>query len=125
MHRRLVDNPVYDEINMGTQNFVIATFNQLLLRYPTENELAQSSLMIEGFNGILFFEPGKSKDDYLTIFTESNDYFEGQVRDVYLRYLFREPLSHEVTTYAEQYKTSDDYSALLKVVLGSDEYAGI
>ncbi len=125
MHRRLVSNAIYDEINMGTQNFIISTFTHLLLRYPTASELEQSTLMVEGFNGVLFLETGKSKSDYLNIFTLSSDYCEGRVRDAFLRYVFREPQFNELTSLTQAYKANDDYRAILKSVLGSGEFAGL
>src|SRR5690348_3868 len=36
MHRRCINNYFYDQINMGSQNFVVSTFQHFLNRYPTE-----------------------------------------------------------------------------------------
>jgi hypothetical protein len=125
MHRRLIYNYVYDQLNMGTQNFVISCFQKFLLRYPTTDELAKSELMVNGFPSQIFFETGKSKTDFIQIFLDSRDYAEGQVRDLFGRYLFREPSSAEMSQYAQLYLDSNDYPALQRSILSSDEYAGI
>lgn len=124
-HRRFVDNAIYDEINMGTLNFVQSCFENLLFRYPTASELENSITMVDGFSANVFLQSGRNKNDWLTIFFSSTDYYEGQVRDVFQRYLFRDPDSVEMTDLTVQYKNSGDYQALLTTVLSSDEYAGI
>lgn len=125
MQRRIANNYFYDQINMGTENFVISTFQNFLFRYPTTNELTQGKIMVDGVNASLFLELGKNKNDYLRIFFNSDDYFEGQVRYVFRKYLFREPSSAEIYYYADIYKDSNNYKMLLRDVLAMDEYAGI
>ena len=124
-HRRLVENNIYDEINMGTLNFVQSCFENFLFRYPTTSELDNGILMVDGFSATVFLQPGRNKDDFLTIFFSSTDYYEGQVRDVYQRFLFRDPDSVEMDELTQQYLSTGDYKALLKSVLSSDDYAGI
>ncbi len=131
MHRRCLDNLLYDEINMGTENFVVSVFQNLLFRYPTadeqveDNELENSKRMVEGFEAILFFNLGDSKTDFLDIFVSSSDYFEGQVRYLFNRFLFREPTSEEMTDFVLEYLNSRNYVDLQIQLLMSDEYIGI
>jgi len=125
MQRRCVDNNFYDEINMGSLNFVIACFQNLLLRNPTQYEAEQCVAMVDGFNGILFLQVGLTKRDFQDIFFSSRDYYEGQVRLLFTRFLFRLPNSEEMTLYAELYQNSGDYKALIARLLASDEYAGL
>ena len=125
MHRRMVDNPIYDDLNMGSQNFVISTFQNFLLRYPTTYELTQGILIVDGFNGIIFLTDCSSKNEYLDTFFASTDYFEGQVLDLFGRFLYRTPTSIEMAELSQAFKLSGDYEALLKSVLTTDEYAGI
>ncbi len=125
LHRRCVYNYFYDQINMGTENFVVSMFQNFLFRYPTDEELAQGKLIVDGFEGILFFQSGKSKDDFLNIFFTSSNYFEGQVRDLYLKYLFREPKSVEASEKTTSYKNSKNYKSLQKEILSTDEYIGL
>lgn len=125
MVQHLADNYFYDQINMGSENFVISTFQNFLFRYPTDSELANGKTMVDGNNAVLFLQLGKSKTEYLNIFFNSNDYYEGQVRNVFRKYLFREPTSAEEAYYSEIYKSGDDYKLLQKAVLALDEYAGL
>lgn len=136
MQRRCVDNNIYDEINMGTENFVLSVFTHFLFRSPTgypsdsltagkQTELNSASAMVDGKNSLFFFQAGSSKEDFLNIFFNSNDYFEGQVRYLYLRYLFRNPSSAEMTGAAIKYKNSKNYIEMQKEILSSDEYTGI
>ncbi|MFT4544064.1 MAG: hypothetical protein ACI9UR_001980 [Bacteroidia bacterium] len=125
MHKRMVSNLVYDEINMGSFNFVQSLFNNFLFRDPTTEEHNAGITMVDGFVAILFFQTGNSKEQCVDIFLNSDDYYEGQVRDLYLRYLFREPTSEEQGYYANSYFDSDDFDQLQKDILSLDEFAGL
>jgi hypothetical protein len=125
MHRRMVHNLIYDEINMGTQNFVVSMYQNFLFRYPTAAELAAGELMVDGFVSTVFLQNGRNKEDFIALFLGSGDYYEGQVRDILTRYLFREPTSEELETLSVSYKTNGDYQAIIRTVLATDEYAGI
>lgn len=125
MHRRCVDNSFYDEINMGTQNFVLAMFEYFLDRYPTEAEESSAILMIDGFNSVLFGVEGKNKEDFLDIFFASDDYFEGQVVDIYQDFMFRLPSSQEMSSATIAYQESQDYADVLTDILTTDEYLGL
>ena len=61
----------------------------------------------------------------MNIIFNTDNYFESQVRELYIRYLFRQPTSIEMTTYATDYKTDLDYKKLQKSILSLDEYVGI
>ncbi len=125
MHKRLAFNYVYDQINMGTQNFVISMFQNFLFRYPSGEELNNSELMVNGFSSQIFLESGSGKDSFVRIFFASGDYFEGQVRDVFSRYLFREPDAGDLGSLSIQYRNTLDYFQLLITALSSDEYIGL
>ncbi len=125
MHRTMINNSFYDELNMGTENFVVSTFEHFLSRYPTDAELAEAKNIVDGLSGVLFFQIGTSKQDFMDIFFASDDYYGGQVKIVYNAYLFRQPTSEESALYSTYYKNSGDYKGLLKKVLTTDEYVGI
>lgn len=126
MHKWCINNYFYDQLNMGTYNFVTSSFEHFLFRDPSDSELFGGSQMVDGFSGTLFFQVGGSKNDYLDIFFfMSSDYYQGQVRDLFQRYLFREPSSEETAQLAIPYKNSGDYKALQKQILALDEYVGL
>lgn len=122
---RCVNNYFYDQVNMGTENFVISTFQNFLFRYPDSTELSRAKLMVDGLNSTSFFQTGKTKYDYIHIFFNSTDYYEGQVRYVFKKYLFREPSPAEIAYYGDIYKSSNSFKNMLKEILSLDEYAGI
>ena len=125
MHKRLAYNRLYDQINMGTQNFVISVFQNFLNRYPTDSEREAAELMVDGFSSVVFLETGRNKSEFVDIFFQSRDYFEGQVRQMFLQNLFREPMSQELESLTISFRGNEDYEALQRVVLSMDEFVGI
>jgi hypothetical protein len=125
MYKRIVNNSIYDDINMGTENFIVSVFQFFLLRYPTDAELENATQIVDGSSGILFYMEGNSKDDFLEIFFGNDGYFEGQVILLYQRYLYRDPDSEEMSQLAIEYKNTGDYKALQKSILTLDEYVGL
>lgn len=124
MHRRMTNNPFYDEINMGTQNFVLSVFEHFLNRYPTESEEQNAILMADGFYTVLFGKEGNSQEEFLEIMTESDAYLEGQVLDVYESFLFRKPNSVEMAAGTTLFRQSGSYDTLLTSVLITREFLG-
>ena len=110
---------------MGTENFVVSMFQHFFYRYPTDDELARSKNIVDGFEDVIFLQTGTTRDDFITIFFGCDNYFEGQARDLYLRYLFREPTSEEMSVKAMSYKGSLNYKQLQKDILSTDEYIGL
>lgn len=120
----MIDNSIYDEINMNTFNFVRATFDQLLWRLPTEQEFDQGFNMIE-FNQptALFGQPGSDKNDYIRILTESDEMLEGMLIWCYQVYMSRSPKPQEVVTLLPEYLNTKDINRLIAQILVTDEYA--
>lgn len=119
------NNFFFDNINMGSTNFVIATFQHLLLRNPTAFETQEGVKLVDGFSGTLFLNTGNSKTNYFSIFFNSSDYCEGQVKLLFTRFLFRLPKSEEAVYFTNLYKAEFDYKQLIKEILITDEYANI
>lgn len=117
------NNLFFDQINMGSTNFVIATFQHLLLRNPTAFETEEGVKLVDEFSGTLFLKTGNSKTDYFSIFFNSSDYCEGQVKLIFTRFLFRLPTTEEAVYYTNLYKSQFNYKQLIKEILTTDEYA--
>ena len=122
MQRSMVDNYFYDQLNMGSVNFVVSVFQHFLYRTPTQQEQDAAAAMVDGTNAALFLQTGLSKTDLLNIFFASNDYYEGQVVRAYQKFLFRQPTSVEMNEATIKYKNSNDYIQLQKDILSADEY---
>jgi hypothetical protein len=125
MHKILVNNHFYDDFNMGSENFVTSTFQTFLFRYPTNSELSNGVKMVDGFSAILFFKGGSNKNDYIDIFFQSDSYYEGRVRYLFNKYIFRNPTTEEFKKYSEIYKSNDNYAQLIVEILSIDDYIGI
>jgi len=124
MYAFMIDNGVYDVINMNTFNFVRATFDQLLWRLPTEQEFNASFDMIQ-YNEPeeLFGLPGSSKNDYVRILTESNEMLEGMLIWCFQVFMSRAPSPGETVTLLPAYNASRDINWLIAQLLVTDEYA--
>jgi hypothetical protein len=125
LHRRCVNNYFYDQINMGTENFVVSCFQHFLNRYPTENELNEGKKMVDGVPAILFLESGQTKGDFISIFFSSRDYHEGLAINLYNRFLLRNPTSIEMGSAAQAFGNTHDYVEMQKSILSTNEYIGI
>lgn len=124
MYAFMIDNGVYDIINMNTFNFVRATFDELLWRLPIEQEFDNSFNMIE-FNQTaeLFGSLGSDKNDYIRILTESNEMLEGMLFWCFQVFLSRPPSPGEVVTLLPIYLNSRDINYIIAQILVTDEYA--
>ena len=60
-----VSPEIYDEINMGTENFVVSIFQNFFHRYPTAAELYSASNMVDGNQSTIFNTNGSSKKDFI------------------------------------------------------------
>ena len=67
-HKRCVNNQIYDDINMGTENYVISMFQNFLYRYPTLAELNNATIMVDGEQANCFGVNGDSKSNFNDIF---------------------------------------------------------
>jgi hypothetical protein len=122
MHRSATNSPIYDEINMGTENFVVSVFQNFFFRYPTNAELEQGKNMVDGQQAVVFLQAGQSKSDFLDIVFNSSSYSEGQVIYAYQKYLFRNPSSEELSAHTQAIQSQGDYTWLQTEILAGDEY---
>ncbi len=125
LHKRLVNNLFYDELNMGSFNLVVSLYNHFLFRDPSDAETQAGITMVDGFTSVVFYTNGSSKEEFIDIFFNSNDYYEGTVREIFYRYLFREPTTEELNYHTVNYKASDDFQELQKAILSLDEFVGL
>ncbi len=122
VHKYSVDNLIYDDINMGAENFVVSVFDHFLYRYPTQYDLDASKNMVDGFRDVLFLQSGEGKQDFINIFFNSDGYAEGQIRYAYLNYLFREPSSSEMQTEMMRFALDRNFIELQIRVLSTDDF---
>jgi len=121
---RLLDNAVYDKINMNTFNFLRASFNDLYNRFPTQYEFDNGFVIIEDNTpGILFGQYASNKHEFIQILVNSKEFYEGIIRWSYGTLLAREPTSYEVEAGMNSFYIDHELPALQKLILKTDEYA--
>ena len=124
--RRMVFNSIYDQINMNSFNFINATFDNLLLRYPTDAEFNAAYTMVDGnAAAVLFTQSGQNKSDYTHIITTTPEFYEGMVRWSYRTFLGREPSTFETYTAMADFQSDHDLQKVQRRILTTDEYANI
>ena len=124
MHKRMIYNSIYDQINMNTFNFVNAAFDNLLFRYPTQNEFNNSYFMIEDNQPFTIFGySGSNKFDFTNLICDSREFYEGIIQWTYLTMLARIPTSIERDFLMNDFYITTDFQKLQRFIMTTDEYA--
>ena len=124
MHKRMIYNSIYDQINMNTFNFVNAAFDNLLFRYPTQNEFNNSYFMIEDNQPFsIFGYSGSNKFDFTNLICDSREFYEGIIQWTYLTMLARIPTSIERDFLMNDFYITTDFQKLQRFIMTTDEYA--
>ncbi|MFK7924105.1 MAG: hypothetical protein AB8H47_19260 [Bacteroidia bacterium] len=124
MIARMINNEVYDEINMNTINFIQASFDNLFFRFPTQAEFDQSFPIIENNQpNIVFGKPASNKTEYIQILTESREFHEGMIRWAYGTLMAREPSTEEIVAEMDAFYQNKDFQLVQRNILIKDEYA--
>ncbi len=122
---RIIHNVIYDNVNMGSENYVLATFENLYFRKPTDYELIQGIYIVDGVSGFLFLQDGNSKRDFVYIATHSPPFSEGLVLEAYRHLLGRRPNSSEMIAGLEALGFPSDYPALQRAIITGSDYADL
>ena len=122
--QRICYNYFYDEINMGSENFVLSCFENFLKRFPTESERTAGITMVDGFSSQLLLRDGNTKKDFIEIITTNLGFFEGLTIDIYQQLLARNPDSEEMNDATLELSENTNYQAIQQKVIVSTEYAG-
>ncbi|MEX1187990.1 MAG: hypothetical protein WED33_01950 [Bacteroidia bacterium] len=119
----MLQNKIYDVINMNSFNFVNAAFNDLLFRFPTQNEFSIGFAMVEdNVAGNLFNRVGQTKADFSEIVSQSNECTQGVIIWSYVTILAREPNSQELYQELQTYGMNKNLQELQIRLLISNEY---
>lgn len=125
MFGRMINNAIYDVINMNTFNFVNASFDNLLWRFPTDFEFQTGFNMVDsGIEGTLFGQTGSNREDYTEIIISSREMFEGLIIWAYRQLLARSPSTSETVALLEDFYNTKNFKEVQAVIMISDEYAG-
>ncbi len=122
--QRIAFNLVYDEINMGSENFVLSCFENFFKRFPTDTELNNAVTMVDGFPSQLLLQDGINKLDFIIIMTTSPGFYEGLTFDIYNQLLARNPNSEEMVENTSLFIEGSNFQNIQSKVMKTDEYAG-
>lgn len=121
---RLLDNAVYDRINMNTFNFINAAFNDLFDRFPSKMEFDNAYEIIENEKAsTIFGQSAANKGEFIEVLVNSKEFYEGVIRWTYGTLLTREPNADELEHAMSSFYFDHDLQALQLLILRSDEYA--
>jgi hypothetical protein len=123
-YRAFCFNYVYDEINMGSLNFVQACFENLFGRGPTPDELDRAIKMVDGTSSYLFLKGGNSKSDFLNIMISNPEFLVGRTKDVYNQLVQRNPNTSEEVVGVQMLQEAVNMKGLQVEVAKTKEYAG-
>lgn len=124
MIARMLNNEIYDEINMNSINFIMASFDNLFFRFPTQAEFDQSFPIIENNqSNIIFGQPASNKTEYIAVLTNSREFHEGMIRWAYKILMAREPETEEIVAEMDAFYQDKDFQLLQQNILIKDEYA--
>jgi hypothetical protein len=120
----LIDNEVYDIINMNSFNFVNACFDDLFFRFPTQAEFQIAYNIVEdNIPGTLFGVTAQDRPGFVQLMTSSNEAKSGTIQWVYNTLLARNPSSSEMDLELQRFSQDGDFSALQRRILVTNEYA--
>lgn len=121
---RMLNNSVYDQINMNTFNFVNASFDDLFFRFPTQAEFENGFNMIEYNRSLhLLGQSGQNKGDYIYILSRSREFYQGMITWAYITLLARYPASAELAKEFTIFYNTGDFQKVQRNIMKTDEYA--
>ena len=124
VHRRMIYNPIYDQINMNAFNFVNASFDNLLYRYPTQYEFNEVYKMIEDNTAqIVFGQSANDKRGFTDIIANTREFYEGVITWTYLTLLARNPTTQETDLLMQSFYFDKDLQYIQREIMKTDEYA--
>lgn len=120
----MCNNPIYDEINMNSFNFVNASFDDLFRRAPSEQERNNAIEIIDkNIPKEILGKPASNKNEYLSVLTNSAEFFEAQIRWLFFILLQREAKTEEVGKYFSTFYQTKNMQTVQKEIMKTDEYA--
>lgn len=120
----MINNGIYDLINMGSFNFVNATFDDLLNRKPSADEFNRCYQIIEkNIPTDVFNRVVSNKNEYCEAITESLAFNEAEIRWWYYQYLRREIPSSELFQILKAYLKDQSIENVQRTILTTDNYA--
>lgn len=120
----MLNNDIYDQINMNSFNFVFASFDDLFGRNPTQDEFTRAYDIIDkNIPREIFGKWAANKNEYCEVLTTSAEFYESQIRWVYYVLLQREATTQEVINLYTDFALTRNMQKVQLQILKTDEYA--
>lgn len=120
----MMNNSIYDGINMNSFNFVNAVFDNCLLRKPTKDEFDRAYAIIEkNIPKELFRVVSSNKDEFCDAVVNSDAFHEAQIRWFYFVLLQREASTAETSRLFPNFYANHRIESVISSILITDEYA--
>ena len=120
----MINNGIYDNINMGSFNFVNATFDDILNRKPTADEFQHAYEIIDKNKPqTIFNQKASNKNEYIEALINYYGFFEAQIHWWHYQYVRKEIPSSQLLELLNLYLNSRDISLIQAHILSTDIYA--
>lgn len=120
----MLNNSIYDNINMNSFNYVNASFDDILGRKPSTDEFSRAYDIIDkNIPAQIFGTWAANKTEYSNALTNNSEFYESQIRWIYFVLLQRQATTQEVINLYNAYFTSKDLKDIQLPIMKSDEYA--
>jgi hypothetical protein len=120
----MLNNGIYDLINMGSFNFVNATYDNIFGRKPSKDEFNRAYQIIEKNNPqFIFNRIISNKNEYCEGITSNNGFYESEIRWWYFQFVRKEINSTDLYPVLTQYLTDHSLENMQRRILITDDYA--
>lgn len=120
----MMNNSIYDGINMNSFNYINAVFDNCLLRKPTNDEFDRSYSIIEkNAPAAIFSRWASNKNEYCDAVVNSDAFHEAQIRWFYYILLQREATTAEVSALFFSFYQTHQIEGVIQKIITGDEYA--
>lgn len=120
----MLNNGIYDMINMGSFNFVNACFDDILNRNPSQDEFNRSFQIIEkNIPQDIFNRVVSNKNEFCEALTQYFGFYESEIRWWYFQFLRKEITSANLYPILKDYLTDKSIENAQRKMLITDEYA--
>lgn len=120
----MMNNSIYDGINMNSFNYVNAVFDNALLRMPSKDEFNRSYQIIEkNIPAQVFGRWAANKNEYCEAVVNSDAFHEAQIRWFYYVMLQREASTAEVGSIFFSFFNNHKIEHIILQLIKTDEYA--
>jgi hypothetical protein len=120
----MLNNGIYDLINMGSFNFVNATFDDVFGRKPNNDEFNRSFQIIEkNIPQYIFNRTISNKNEFCEGITTTSGFYEAEIRWWYFQLIRREINPTVLYPILAQYLKDQSVENMQRKILISDEYA--